>query len=146
MAKNIPSITTLSPEDQALMNSQLTKLKKLQDEIAAKNSEEKTLRLEMAKKWFPNPVEGSTNKFDIGFGKLLELTHRITRKLDEAALDVAVMEHKISPDLISQVIKYKAEVSTSGYKALSADDAKLFADIVTVEDGMPGLKIITPKR
>lgn len=146
MAKNAPSIDALPPADQALMLKQLTELHRLQNELAIVNAAEKALRLEMAAKWFPNPVEGSTNKYALGFGKMLELTHRINRKLDEAALDMAVMGGTISPDLISQVVKYKPEVSVSGYKSLDADGKLLFADIVTEEPGTPGLKIITPKR
>lgn len=146
MAKNVPSIDALSPADQALMNAQLSKLNRLQSDLAKLGAEEKTLRLEMMAKWFPNPVEGSTNKFAIGYGKLLELNYRINRRLDESALDMAVMGGTIPPELISQVVRYKPEVSAYGYKALDDAGRLLFADIVTEEPGTPGLKIITPKR
>jgi hypothetical protein len=110
--------------------------------LDAATEEESRLRLMLTdKKYFPDPVEGATNKLLLGHGKALILDYRINRKLDEPALDAAIMSGALKPEHVSAAIKYKAEVWDSGFKKLDSETKKLFADIVTETPGKPGLKI-----
>jgi hypothetical protein len=110
--------------------------------LDAATAEESRIRLLLCdKKFFPDPVEGATNKIVLGFGKALVLDYRINRKLDEAALDAKVMAGELKPEDVSAAVKYKAEVWDSGWKKLDSETRKKFADIVTETPGKPGLKI-----
>lgn len=143
--KPIAAASSLAPEVKADLYADIAAWKKLSDKIASLKAEEETLRLTMATKWFDNPREG-VNKIDLEFGKSLQLTHRINRKVDAAALDAAITTGVISPDLSTQVVEYKPGVKVGEWKKLSPGERDCFVGVITEEAGMPGLKIETPKK
>lgn len=122
----------------------LNEWKKLTDEIAKKADEEKQLRLKLAAH-FDNVREG-TNKMELGYGKVLELQHRINRKIDEAELDAGLVSKTLPIDVCNELFTYKPNLSVAKWKDLDDKTRKLFASVITEEAGTPGLKIVTPKR
>lgn len=143
--KPIAAAASMSDEKKADLYADLSKFKALTDKIAKLNDEEKELRLLMATKWFADPREG-VNKIDLEFGKSLQLTHRINRKVDAVALDAAISNGTVDPELSAAVVEYKPGVKVGEWKRLSDADKAKFAGVITEEPGMPGLKIETPKK
>lgn len=143
--KPIAAASSMSEETKLDLYKDVALFHELTNKIAALQEQEKELRLTMDTKWFDNPREG-VNKIDLEFGKSLQLTHRINRKVDAAALDAAITTGVISPDLSTQVVEYKPGVKVGEWKKLSPGERDCFVGVITEEAGMPGLKIETPKK
>jgi hypothetical protein len=85
---------------------------------------------------------------DLDQGWTLKLTHKIDRKVDEAALP-AVQEQlrllEINPD---PLVKMKPDLDTKAYKALklvNPDAAKVFEQALIIKPASPTLELVAPK-
>jgi len=110
-------------------------------------AKEQELRKEIAALFFLEPTEG-TNKVELEQGWTLKLTHKIDRKVDEAALP-AVQEQlrllEINPD---PLVKMKPDLDTKAYKALklvNPDAAKVFEQALIIKPASPTLELVAPK-
>lgn len=122
----------------------------LQKAIEAKSviEYEQELRKEVAALFFLEPKEG-VNNFDLDAGYKLKLTHKIDRKLDEAALDAVKAklreEFQVNPDAL---VVMKPSLDTKAYKGLcltNPDAAKVFDTALTIKPASPTLEIVAPK-
>ena len=126
--------------------AQWTALKgRIAAECAPLVAEEMTLRKELFTLLFPSPVEG-TNTADIEAGWKVKGTYKLDRKLDAAALP-AVLEELRKQDVVADaLIKYVPELNTKDYKALNADNRKIFEQAMTIKPASPTLELIPPKE
>lgn len=146
MTTSTPSVMDMNAEDRAVFFDEITEWWKTAEELAKLNMKEKKLRQTLADKGFQTPKEG-TNKLDLGVnGRFLQLDYKITRKVDETALDALIKSQTVAADLMAKIIRYKAECSVTEWKKATADERKLFGDVITEKPGMPSLEIVTPKR
>lgn len=107
---------------------------------------ELALRVELFKRQFPSPVEGSAeNKVPLGGGYILQADHKINRNVDEAVVS-ALMKGDNTRPLAEKVFRYKPELVLKAFRDLSDEEKKIVADAVTEKPGTPALKIVLPKR
>lgn len=107
---------------------------------------ELALRVELFKRQFPSPVEGSAeNKVPLGGGYILQADHKINRNVDEAVVS-ALMKGDNTRPLAEKVFRYKPELVLKAFRDLSEEEKKIVADAVTEKPGTPALKIVLPKR
>lgn len=94
---------------------------------------------------FPVPKEG-TNTEDLPNGWKIKGIYRLDRKLDEAALP-AVFEQlrnqNVNPD---PLVKWKPELVTGDYKALSPANKATFDQALTTKPASPTVELIPPKE
>lgn len=108
---------------------------------------EQALRKEVMALFFPEPVEG-TNKFDLEAGWSLKATHKIERKVDEAALPAVLQQLRemgVNPD---PLIRTKPDLDTKAYKSLvqiNPDAAHVFEQALTIKPGSPTVELVPPK-
>jgi hypothetical protein len=108
---------------------------------------EQALRKEIMALFFPAPEEG-TNKVDLGAGWTLKATHKIDRKIDEAALPAVfqqLREMGVNPDLLVRAVP---ALETKAYKSLAQinpDASRVFEQALTIKPGSPTLELIPPK-
>ncbi len=108
---------------------------------------EQALRKEVMVLFFPEPVEG-TNKFDLEAGWSLKATHKIERKVDEAALPAVLQQLRemgVNPD---PLIRTKPDLDTKAYKSLvqiNPDAAHVFEQALTIKPGSPTVELVPPK-
>lgn len=108
---------------------------------------EQALRKEVMALFFPEPVEG-TNKFELEAGWSLKATHKIERKVDEAALPAVLQQLRemgVNPDTL---IRTKPDLDTKAYKSLvqiNPDAAHVFEQALTIKPGSPTVELVPPK-
>jgi len=108
---------------------------------------EQSLRKEVMSLFFPEPVEG-TNKFELEAGWSLKATHKIERKVDEAALPAVLQQLRemgVNPD---PLIRTKPDLDTKAYKSLvqiNPDAAHVFEQALTIKPGSPTVELVPPK-
>lgn len=108
---------------------------------------EQALRKEIMALFFPTPEEG-TNKVDLGSGWTLKATHKIDRKIDEAALPAVfqqLREMGVNPDPLVRAVP---SLETKAYKSLAQinpDASRVFDQALTIKPGSPTLELIPPK-
>ena len=109
---------------------------------------EQGIRKELAAMFFPTPDEG-TNTYALAQGWNLKLTHKIDRKIDEAALEavkVQLREINVNPDAL---INMKPSLDTKAYKGLkqvNPDAAKMFEFALIIKDASPTIELVAPKQ
>lgn len=109
---------------------------------------EQSLRKEVMALFFPEPVEG-TNKFDLEAGWSLKATHKIERKVDEAALPAVLQQLRemgVNPDLLIRAVP---ALETKAYKSLAQinpDAAHVFEQALTIKPGSPTVELVAPKE
>jgi hypothetical protein len=109
---------------------------------------EQALRKEVASLFFLDPQEG-TNTYDLPAGYKLKLTHKIDRKVDEAALEAVKVQLKEINISIDTLIKYEPKLETKTYKGLkqvNAEAAKVFEQALIVKPASPTLEVVAPKQ
>ncbi len=108
---------------------------------------EMRLRKEVMAEYFPTPVEG-VNACPLESGWVLKGTHKIDRKMDEAALPAILSElreMRINPD---HLIRFKPELDTTAYKALvqiNPEAAKVFEKAMISKPASPSLELKPPR-
>jgi hypothetical protein len=106
---------------------------------------EKEARKKLIEAAFPTLVEGAGNKYNVGFGKTLQVTGVITRKLDMAALDAIRAEGKVAPDVIDSIVRQKPELVVATWKALPVSIRETMADAVEEKWGSHQVKLVAQK-
>lgn len=84
----------------------------------------------------PNKPEGTVTQKPEGFK--VSVTYGINRKVDTAALQVA---WNTLPKPVQDAVRWKAEVSATGLKALAADEALILSKFVTAKPASPEVKV-----
>jgi len=93
---------------------------------------------------FPDPREGS-NTFDLAGGFKLRGSYKLTRTIDEGALQAILpqlTEAGISSDAI---VKHKVSLVLKEYTRLETDQRLLFDQCLVTKPGSPALEVIPPK-
>lgn len=121
--------------DWAAINVQLGKLK----------AQEMLLRMKIFKTMFPLPVEG-TNSVPLTDGYVLKAKYPISRKVLVDVLAAQTKELKEAGIKLGELIVNKPELSVSAYRKLTADELKLFDQVLEIKPGSPQLEIVLPKR
>lgn len=103
-------------------------------------AEEMELRKAVFAALFPTPVEGSQNKIRIGHGKAIQADHKINRTISQAEHDALRAMDNVAP-LVAAVTKYKPELKTKEFKALSDEERNLIAPMITEKPGSPSLEL-----
>lgn len=121
------------------------KIKKWQDVknwLAQAKDDEMKLRRELAAHFVPKPKEGTNHAQGAGFEVVL--VHEVTRKLDVAALDsvLAQLPERYRSTGEGGIIRYKPDLATKVYRAMSPEERKTFDQALTITDGAPKLEIV----
>ena len=123
-------------------------------QLQALKGTEAMLRSRLSKHFFPEPTEGSRdNKMPLndGTGAILQLDHKINRKVLEPELDAlkaaAKEEGSNAPKIAwNKLVKYKPELVTAEYKKLTDEERKYVDGALEIKPGMGELKVVIPKR
>jgi len=108
---------------------------------------EQELRKEVMALFFPAPEEG-VNNLPLEAGWTLKATHKLERKLDEAALPAVLKQLRemgVNPDTL---IRTKPELETKAYKSLAQINpaaVRVFEQALTIKPGSPVVELIPPK-
>lgn len=104
---------------------------------------EKELRDRIFQSTFEAPKEG-VNKYTLPDGRQVKATHKLYRKLDEAAYpsirEAIINTFGMDPE--EGVIKRKPEVSVSAYKKLPAEIRNVLDDAIVAKAGSPSIEIV----
>lgn len=153
--KPVQSVKTMDETQKATLYADISAWHAAKAKMAEWTSKERELRDAIVAKYFPEGTEG-TNTMNLDFGKALKANITVSRGVDKAQLEAMKTSEdaKLAADpeyksnlmpLLDEVVKYRPEVSTSGWKELSAESRLLLADVVTEKPGAPSLSIETPK-
>lgn len=108
--------------------------------LASLTTAEMQLRKELVAALVPAPKEGTNNV--VGFGYDVKVGHKVTRTLDEAALDAVMPQLPESYRVVGNLISYKPAFSMDVYRAMPDEQRKIFEQALTIKDGAPTLEII----
>lgn len=123
----------------------LNEWEQLTKDLALMSQREKELRQRIFDACFDDPKEG-TNKKPLKGGYVLNAQYKLNRTIDAAQLPAVrelLEKENVSFD---SVFKFKPDLVTSGYKALTGN-AKTVVDMaLTIKPGLPTLEIVLPKK
>ncbi len=108
-------------------------------------ADEMRLRKLVMAEFFPDAKEG-VNSRDMGMGWVLKGTLKIERKLDEAALPAVKESLRAIGVNADTLVRYKPELETKVYKALSEQAQKVFDAALTIKPGSPTMELLAPKE
>lgn len=123
----------------------LTKWYKLQEELESIKIAELELRKKIFGSFFITPKEG-TNTADLSDGWKLKGGYKINRSIDVALLTAHVQELHAKGIPVDSLIKYKPELITAPYRALTDVQRLEFDKVLDIKIGTPSLEIVLPKR
>lgn len=105
--------------------------------------EEHRLRMALFQGTFPNPTEG-VNKHELPDGRVVKATHKLNRKVDEAALPAveAAMREQFQIDPESGLIRRKPELAVGAYKKLTEEQRHVFDEAIVSKPGTPTIEIV----
>lgn len=115
-----------------------------QEALAKAVEKERASRQALIDKYFPNFEEG------VHTGSLREFNLKCTMTINRSVVQeqyAAAHAHYIEKQnearlaLLNKVFRAKQEVNVKDWKALSPDERKVLADIVTEKPGLPQLKL-----
>lgn len=138
------------------LSAKLLTWQELTRQIDELKKTEMTLRHELVNSVIPeDKVEGATT-FEIGNGWKLTATRKQSYSLDSKHVDALV--ELLPENIFNEVVRYKAELSLTGYKkSLPAyiqglpeerrkEVCEAVVNAVTIKAAMPELKLIAPKQ
>lgn len=117
----------------------------LKEQLDTLRAKEMLMRKSIFSRLFPKPVEG-TNKVDLADGFVLKATHKIDRKVDEAALANLKEEFFAEKIPIDNLVRWKPDLSVSAYRKLNPVQVNLFDRALIIKEGSPTLEIVKPKK
>lgn len=140
------------PENE-VTQADLSEWYSLKDQLAKVKAAEMLLRLKIYKGLFKDPKEG-TNSLPLAEGWVIKAKRVINRDIDIAALNVNAMvdpatnmsrltSHGIHPE---QLVKWKPELVTTAYRALTAEQMEIFNECLSIKDGSPSIEIVLPAK
>lgn len=104
---------------------------------------EKQLRDRIFSSTFQEPQEG-VNKYTLPDGRMIKGTHKLYRKLDEAAYpsirEALINSFQIDPE--DTIIKRKPEIATGPYKELPDEIRTVLDDAIIAKPGSPTIEIV----
>jgi len=120
----------------------------LRDELAAVKAKEILMRDKIYKGLFQAPTEG-TNTIGVGLGWQLKAVRNIDRKID-----LGVLQAMATPDgplvkagiRADDLIKWTPELNLKAYRTLTAEQAAVFDNCLTIKDGTPTVSLVAPKE
>lgn len=150
--------TTLTIEQFDAINDPTERLKAwnaVSAEAARLKALEMHMRTAAVAAYFPTAGAGTSN-FDLGGGYTLKVVKKENYKLakDEQLDPVILKIEKLGEKgklIAERLLKWKAEISVTEYKALSntdkveSDIKKLIDSVLTITPGAPELEIVAPK-
>lgn len=111
-------------------------------DLSELKSAEHLARVQLATFYFPAPKEG-TNRFDLGGGFDLKLTHSMNYKVDEAALEnvkqADIKKLKLPWD---DLFVYEPKLSIKAYRKLSTEQKKYVDQLLDITEGSPQMDIV----
>lgn len=119
---------------------------KVQQDLKALKIKEHMLRIRIFSTFFPEPKEGSSNKYSLDDGFTLMAKHNIVRTIDMEALTVMEPEFRLYSIDVAELIKWKPELSLKAYRELSGEKLNLFDNCIISKPGSPSLEIIPPRK
>lgn len=134
-----PKVPALTPEIRAKI-AERNQLLAWLDQGKAREME---LRKELVSIFCPVRKEGTNNVTGDGFE--IKVGHKVSRKLDRAALDCVMSQFPAEHParVIGNLIEYKPALVLDFYRTLSEQDRKIFDQALTIsDDGAPTLEII----
>lgn len=131
-------------QDEVTMEDIIAWDKAAKELVAAKNTE-MLLRTRVFKGKFPTPVEG-TNSVPLLNDYVLKAKYELNRSVDIEAVKTLAEELKTAGVDVTEVIRYKPELSVTAYKALNKDQKEVFDQCLTIKPGTPSLEIVLPKK
>lgn len=138
-AAKIPAL--VGPSLTADVKKDITEWNEISSWLKKGKAREMELRKKLSGFFCATPREG-TNNIE-GAGYAVKIDHKVTRELDEAALDAVMPQLPENLRVIGALIEYRPKFKTDAYRALSADDRKIFEQALVIkEDGAPTLEII----
>lgn len=117
----------------------------LKKQLASLKTQESLMRRKIFGHCFPEPTEG-TNSYELPDGYVLKGTHVLNRDVDRGALDAGrtmLQEHGLNVD---KLLDFKPSLVKREYNKLTAEEKKVFDQILIVKEGSPQLEIVQPKR
>lgn len=106
---------------------------------------EQALRKQVFASFFPKPEEG-TNTIELMAGWKLKGTHKLDRKLDEAAFPAVAAQFKDLGLNAEVCIEYKIVLKTKEFKELTAEQRLVFEQCLTIKPASPSLELVAPKE
>ena len=119
---------------------------KLNESLADLKAKEMELRKQVMANCFPSPKEGSGNKLSLGDGYIVQMDHKISRKLDETAFLASRAQLEADGFETDKLVKTKLELSDTIFKKLNDEQKHTFAQFVTEKPGSGSIKVVKPKR
>lgn len=111
------------------------------------------LRNNLIKKVFPRGVSEGTHNVILPEGWVMKVQGKTNISVDPAAVEAtkqliedAVKEGKVTGFTFDEVIKYKPELSKSGWNALSEDQKHLLRNCLSEKAGQASIEFTKPKR
>lgn len=143
---------TTIPENE-VTQADLSEWYRLKDQLASVKAAEMLLRTKIYKGLFKDPKEG-TNSLPLAEGWVIKAKRVINRDIDLASLNVnsivdpatqmsRLSSHGIHPE---QLVKWKPELVTVAYRALTAEQMEIFNECLTIKDGSPSIEIVLPAK
>lgn len=137
--------------ENTVTQEDLTKWYELQQQLAAVKASEMLLRTKIYKGLFVEPKEG-TNSIPLSAGWVLKAKRTIQRDIDLAAFQaLATMDQETQKSKFSEagivpeiMIKWKPELVTKSYRALTPEQLAIFDQCLIIKDGSPALEIVLP--
>lgn len=145
-------LKTFQPDDA--FNDKSAEWMEVSARIGVDKAREIILRNELIAAIYPKGnVPVGTNNHSVGEGWVVKVVGKLNTKVDETlvAETRALIEAKIKAGEVpafdlDDVIKYKPELSITGWNALTAEQQHLVRNCVTFTPGQAGLEITKPKR
>lgn len=134
---NAPAVPAapLAPELKAKINEWLS----ITGWMAKAKARETELRKELVAVFVPNPKEGTNHVQGLGFAVTID--HKVSRKLDEAALDAVMPQMPEHLRVVGTLISYEPTFDLKVYRAMTPDERKIFDQALVIKDGAPSLEI-----
>lgn len=140
------------PSDE--FNDKTAEWMELSERLGLEKAREVILRNEIIKLIYPKGViPKGTNNFPVGEGWVVKVAGKENAKVDEtliaetrALIEAKIEAGEVTPFDLDDVIKFKPELSLSGWNGLTAEQQHLVRNCVTFTPGQAGLEITKPKR
>lgn len=122
--------------------------------MAVDKAREIELRNALIKKLYPRGIiPVGTNNHSVGEGWVVKVAGKVNSKVDETMIASTrelmvnlAKEGKVQPFDLDEVIRFKPELSASGWNALTTEQQHVVKNCVTFTPGQAGLEIVKPKR
>lgn len=128
-----------APLPSAAIAAELEEWKQITKWLDEAGKRELALRVKLAAHFCPNPKEGTNTIQGAGFE--VKVISKVNRTLDEATLNVVMMQLPEQYRHLGTLINYKPSFSKDVYKAMSEADRKIFDQALTISSGTPTLEI-----